>query len=56
MELIGVFDIVADKDDTVNMYDASTYWDYNQYAFCSNSVMEALAVNYSDDGIERAFW
>ena len=56
MELIGVFDIVADKDDTINMYDASTYWDYNQYAFCSNSVMEALAVNYSDDGIERAFF
>ena len=56
MELIGVFDIVADKDDTVNMYDASTYWDYNQYAFCSNSVMEALAVNYSDDGIESAFF
>ena len=56
MELIGVFDIVADKDDTVNMYDASTYWDYNQYAFCSNNVMEALAVNYSDDGIERAFF
>ena len=56
MKLIGVFDIVADKDDTINMYDASTYWDYNQYAFCSNSVMEALAVNYSDDGIERAFF
>ena len=56
MELIGVFDIVADKDDTINMYDASTYWDYNQYAFCSNNVMEALAVNYSDDGIERAFF
>ena len=43
MELIGVFDIVADRD-------------YNQYAFCSNNVMEALAVNYSDDGIERAFF
>ena len=56
MELIGVFDIVADKEDTVNMYDASTYWNYNQYAFCSNSVMEALAVNYSDDGIESAFF
>ena len=56
MGLIGVFDIVADKDDAVNMYDASTYWGYNQYAFCSNSVMEALAVNYSDDGIESAFF
>ena len=56
LELIGVFDIVADKDDAVNMYDASTYWGYNQYAFCSNSVMEALAVNYSDDGIESAFF
>ena len=56
MELIGVFDIVADKEDAVNMYDASTYWGYNQYAFCSNSVMEALAVNYSDDGIESAFF
>ena len=23
MELVGIFDVVADKDDQVNMYDAS---------------------------------
>ena len=43
MELIGVFDIVADKDDTVNMYDASTYWDYSETSF--NKLKEAAWMN-----------
>lgn len=56
MKLVGVFDIVADKNDEANMYDAATLYDFNEYAFCSNRVMEELAVNYSDDGIEEAFF
>ncbi len=33
MEIVGFFDIVADKDDEATMYDASTLWDYADYAF-----------------------
>ncbi len=39
MEIVGIFDVVADKDDQVNMYDASSLWDYSDYAFCSIDAM-----------------
>ena len=39
MELMGIFDIVADKDDTVNMYDDATYWDYNRICFLQYGML-----------------
>lgn len=48
MEIIGFFDIVADKDDEANMLDDSTMWDYTDYAFCSINAMKEMAVNYED--------
>ena len=30
------------------MYDASTLWDYADYAFCSYNAMKEMAVNYED--------
>lgn len=48
MEIIGFFDIVADKDDEANMLDESTMWDYSDYAFCSINAMKEMAVNYED--------
>ena len=30
------------------MYDASTMWDFSNYAFCSKAAMEAMCVNYGD--------
>ena len=57
MELVGVFDIVADKEDEANMYDDSSLWDFTEYAFCSNDATTAMAVEYSDGGgIEDAFF
>ena len=57
MELVGVFDIVADKEDEANMYDDSSLWDFSEYAFCSNDATTAMAVEYSDSGgIEDAFF
>ena len=57
MELEGVFDIVADKEDEANMYDDSSLWDFTDYAFCSNDATTAMAVEYSDGGgIEDAFF
>src|SRR5699024_2635583 len=44
MEVVGLFDIVVDKDDEATMYDDSTMWDYTDYAFCSIDAMKAMAV------------
>lgn len=35
MEIVGLFDVVADKEDEANMYDAATLWDYTDYAFAA---------------------
>ena len=48
MEIVGLFDVVADKEDEANMYDAATLWDYTDYAFCSFNAMKGMAVNYED--------
>lgn len=53
MEIVGFFDVVADKDDEANMLDDSTMWDYTDYAFCSISAMKAMAVNYEDGNKTR---
>ena len=41
MEIVGIFDVVADKEDQVNMYDDSSYYDYSSFAFCSDGISEA---------------
>ena len=57
MELVGIFDIVADKEDEANLYDDASLWDFTEYAFCSNAATAAMAVEYSDGGgIEDAFF
>ena len=33
MELVGVFDLVADKEDEANMYDDSSLWDFYRICF-----------------------
>ena len=48
MEIVGFFDVVADKEDEATMYDAATLWDYTDYAFCSKDAMEAMCVKYDD--------
>ena len=48
MEIVGFFDVVADKDDEATMYDAATLWDYTDYAFCSFNAMKEMAIKYGD--------
>ena len=31
MEIVGIFEVVADKNDEATMYDASTMWDFSNY-------------------------
>jgi putative ABC transport system permease protein len=48
MEIVGLFDVVVDKEDEATMYDAATLWDYTDYAFCSFTAMKEMAIKYDD--------
>ena len=37
MEIVGLFDVVADKEDEANMYDAATLWDYTITLFVAKT-------------------
>ena len=50
MEIIGIFDIVADKDDQINMYDDASYYDYSNYIFCSMKASEGMLKGWGEDG------
>ena len=58
MEIVGLFDIVADKDDAVNMYDDASYYDYSNYVFCSMKAAEGLIKGWGEDGegISEAYY
>jgi len=50
MKIVGVFDIVADKDDQINMYDDASYYDYSNYVFCSMKAANGLLKGWGEDG------
>lgn len=54
MKIVGIFDIVADKDDDVNLYDNSSYYSYSNYTFCSMKAAEGLLEGWGSDGISKA--
>ena len=56
MEIVGIFDIVADKDDAVNLYDNASYFDYSNYTFCSMDAAEGLLEGWGSDGISEAYF
>ena len=58
MEIVGLFDIVADKDDAVNMYDDASYYDYSNYVFCGMEAAEGLIKGWGEDGegISEAYY
>ena len=56
MEIVGIFDIVADKDDAVNLYDNASYFDYSNYTFCSMEAAEGLLEGWGSDGISEAYF
>jgi len=59
MEIVGIFDIVADKDDQLNMYDDTSYYDYSSFVFCSMKAAEGLVKGWGDgneDGISEAYY
>ena len=50
VEIAGIFDVVADKDDQINMYDDTSYYDYSSFAFCSMDAAEGLIKGWGEDG------
>lgn len=50
MEIVGIFDVVADKEDQLNMYDDSSYYDYSSFVFCSMDAAEGLIKGWGEDG------
>ena len=50
MEIVGIFDVVADKEDQFNMYDASSYYEYSSFVFCSMEAAEGLIKGWGEDG------
>ena len=56
MEIVGIFDVVADKEDEIDMYDASSYFDYSDYTFCSMSAMKKMVEGWGTDEIEEAYF
>ena len=58
MEIVGIFDVVADKDDQVNMYDDASYYAYSSYVFCSMDAAEGLIKGWGEDGegISEAYY
>ena len=50
MEIVGIFDVVADKEDQFNMYDDSSYYEYSSFVFCSMEAAEGLIKGWGEDG------
>lgn len=58
MKIVGIFDVVADKDDQVNMYDDASYYAYSSFVFCSMDVAEGLIKGWGEEGegISEAYY
>lgn len=54
LEIVGLFEIVADKTDEKNNYKEASYFDYANYAFVSEAAMKDLLKNYADVGYASA--
>ena len=58
MKIVGIFDVVADKDDQINMYDDSSYYAYSSFVFCSMEAAEGLLKGWGEEGegISEAYY
>ena len=58
MEIVGIFDVAADKEDRADMYDDSSYYAYSSYVFCSMDAAEGLIEGWGEEGegISEAYY
>lgn len=48
LEIVGIFDVLADKTDEKNNYNMASYYDYDNYAFMDMKSMTNALKNFSD--------
>jgi len=48
LEIVGIFDVLADKTDEKNNYNMASYYDYDNYVFMDMYSMTDALKNYSD--------
>lgn len=48
LEIVGIFDVLADKTDEKNNYNMASYYDYNNYVFMDMNSMNDALKNFSD--------
>lgn len=54
LEIVGLFQVVADETDERNNYNESSYYEYTNNAFVSEAAMKKLLENYADVGYASA--
>ena len=54
LEIVGLFEVVADKTDERNHDNESSYYEYTNNAFVSEAAMKKLLENYADVGYASA--
>lgn len=54
LEIVGLFEVVADKTDERNNYNEASYYEYTNNAFVSEAAMKELLENYADVGYGSA--
>lgn len=54
LEIVGLFEVVADKTDERNNYNEASYYEYTNNAFVSEAAMKELLENYADVGYASA--
>lgn len=54
LEIVGLFEVVADQTDERNNYNEASYYAYTNNAFVSEAAMKELLENYADVGYASA--
>ena len=54
LEIVGLFEVVADNTDERNNFNESSYYEYTNNAFVSEAAMKNILENYADVGYSTA--
>lgn len=55
LEVVGIFEVLADSEDVKDQWSMDAWYDYNTYAFVSMDSMKELLVNYQTDGPNKGY-
>lgn len=55
LEILGIFKVIADKEDVKDEWSMDAWYDYSRYAFVSMNAMEKILINYPTDGPNKGY-